>query len=166
MDDLSVYDFSSLFSDAHLPVSLTLKNVFVDEPNNNINSNQNEKRTLWNAEKSEIFVEKFDIFHVSEIEIKLDKILDQNLVKKADIDDIVLDIGNMFQSCANETFGVPKPTLKYEKYAKYENYKPWFKDTCIRARNLYHKTRKIYNRYKTEYYKNLLKLLVKVIKQL
>ena len=153
MDDLSVCDFSSLFSDAHSPVSLTLKNVFVDEPNNNINSNQNEKRTLWNAEKSEIFVENFDIFHVSEIEIKLDKILDQNLVTKADIDDIVLDIGNMFQSCANETFGVPKPTLKHEKYAKYESFKPWFNNTCIRARNLYHKTRKIYNRYKSEYYK-------------
>ena len=100
------------------------------------------KRTLWNAEKSEIFVENFDIFHVSEIEIKLHKILDQNLVTKADIDDIVLDIGNMFQSCANETFGVPKPTLKHEKYAKYESLKPWFNDICIRARNLYHKTRK------------------------
>ena len=164
LDDLSVCDFSSLFSDAHSPVSLTLKNVFVDEPNNNINSNQNEKRTVWNAEKSEVFVDNFDIFHVSEIEIKLDKILDKNLVTKTDIDDIVLDIGNMFQSCANETFGVPKPTLKHEKYAKYESFKPWFNNTCIRARNLYHKTRKIYNRYKSEYYKNLLKIVSKSYK--
>ena len=85
----------------------SLKNVFVDVPTNNITSNQKEKRTLRNAEKSEKFVKNFDIFRVSEIEIKLDKILDQNLTTKTDIDDIVLDIGNLFQSCTNETFGVP-----------------------------------------------------------
>ncbi|MEW8546328.1 MAG: reverse transcriptase family protein [Candidatus Thiodiazotropha sp.] len=164
LDDLCVCDFSSLFSDAHSPVSLTLKNVFVHETTNFLTPNKNEKRMLWNAEKSDKFVENFDIFRVSEIEVKLDKILDQNLTTKADIDDIVMDIGNLFETCTNETFGAPKSGIKHEKYAKYDNFKPWFNSTCIRARNLYHKTRKMYNRYKSEYYKNLLKVISKSYK--
>ena len=105
LDDLCVGNFSNLFSDAHSPISLTLKNVSVDEETNDIASNQNQKRTLWNSDKSEIFVENFDIFRVSEIETKLDKILDQNSTTKDDIDDIVSDIGNLFHLCTNETFG-------------------------------------------------------------
>ena len=46
-----------------------------------------------------MFVENFVIFRVIEIETKLDKIMDQNLTTKADITDIVTDIGNLFQSC-------------------------------------------------------------------
>ena len=95
---------------------------------------------------------------------KLDSIIDQNLTRKSDIDDIVTDIGNLFQSCTNETFGPPKPGVKQEKYAKYVNFKPWFNSACIRARNVYHKTRKMYNKYKSEYYKNLLKIVSKSYK--
>ena len=52
LDDLCVGNFSSLFSDAHSPISLTLKNVSVDVETNDIASNQNQKRTLWNSDKS------------------------------------------------------------------------------------------------------------------
>ena len=75
LDDVSVCDFSSLFSNAHSPVSLTLKNVFVDEPNNDKNSNQNEKRTLWNAEKSEIFVEILIFFAFQKLRLNSIKFL-------------------------------------------------------------------------------------------
>ena len=76
-----------------------------------------------------------------------------------------MDIGSIFQSCSNETFGAPKPEVKSEMFVKYANFKPWFSSTCIRARNLYHKTRKMYNRYKSEYYKNLLKIISKSYKK-
>ena len=104
-----------------------------------------------------MFVENFDIICVSEIETKLNKILDQHTTTKTDIDDIVMDVGSLFQLCSNETFGAQKPELKSEKFIKYANFKPWFNSTCIRARNVYHKTRKMYNMYKSEYYKTSFK---------
>ena len=155
-----------LYSDAHSPVSLTLENTCINVNTNNITPiNNNGKRIPWNADKSDMFVENFDIIRVSEIETKLNKILDQHTTTKTDIDDIVMDIGSLFQSCSNETFGAPKPEVKSEMFVKYANLKPWSNSTCIRARNLYHKTRKMCNRYKSEYYKNLLKIVRKSYKK-
>ena len=65
----------------------------------------NGKRIPWNADKSDMFVENVDIIRVSEIETKLNKILDQHTITKTDIADIVIDISSPFQSCSNETFG-------------------------------------------------------------
>ena len=44
---------------------------------------------------------------------------------------------------------------------KYSSFKLWFNRSCINARNIFHKTRKLYNKYKTDYYKNLLKTVSK-----
>jgi len=37
------------------------------------------------------------------------------------------------------------------------NDKPWFNQSCKNLRNIYHRTRRAYNKYKTVYFKNLLK---------
>ena len=116
IDDLCVCEFSSLYSDAHSPVSLTFKNAYINVNTNNITPiNNNGKRIPLNADKSDMFVENFDIIRVSEIETKLNKILDQHTTTKTDIDDIVMNIGSLFQSCSNETFGAPKPEVKKVK---------------------------------------------------
>ena len=89
--------------------------------------------------------------------MKLDKIVEDDNINKNDINDIVTGIGSLFKDCADKTFGQPKSKAKNKQHAKYSNFKPWFNIPCIRARNLYHKTRKMYNRYKSDYYKNMLK---------
>ena len=89
--------------------------------------------------------------------MKLDKIVEDDNINKNDINDIVTGIGSLFKDCADKTFGHPKSKAKNKQHAKYSNFKPWFNIPCIRARNLYHKTRKMYNRYKSDYYKNMLK---------
>ena len=100
------------------------------------------KQKLWSTDKKETFVENIDILRISEIEMKLDKIVENENINKCDINDIVTGIGSLFKSGADKTFGQPKSKAKTKDHAKYSNFKPWFNIPCIRARNLYHKTRK------------------------
>ena len=155
IENFCVHEFSSLFSDAHSPVSLIFRSNFEKPQPTEIKYNLRSGK-LWNSEKADVFVENFDIVHVLQVESKLNNILDQKDVKNADIDDIVGDIASLFQSCTKESFGLRKNITSNSKSS---NSKPWFNSACIRSRNLYNKTRKMYNRYKSEYYKNLLKIV-------
>ena len=63
------------------------------------------KPRLWDAEKSDSFIDNIDILKVSEIEIQLDKMLKaENGVSKQEIDELVLQIGSLFNSTARNTF--------------------------------------------------------------
>ena len=90
--------------------------------------------------------------------MQLDKIPNSSKVTKCEIDEIVLKIGSLFDSSCRETFGMQNAfTIN-----KQSGFKPWFNTQCTRARNIYHKARKAYNRYKTSYYKNIKKYEQKV----
>ena len=73
------------------------------------------------------------------------------------INETVVNIDSLFETCSKESFG--SKTVKKDN--KYSNLKPWFNRSCINARNIYHKTRKMYNQYKTDYHKNNLKIVSK-----
>ena len=59
----------------------------------------------------------------------------------------------MLNSCSKETFGEVTDTNSYH----YNKIKPWFNGECFRVKNLYHKCRRMYNKYKSNYYKKYLK---------
>ena len=124
-----------------------------------MNNETKRKPRLWDAEKSESFIDNIDILKVSEIEIQLDKMLNaENGTSKQEIDELVLQIGSLFNLTAWTTFGTKhiRTTLelKTEVLALSHGL-----TQCFQARNLYNKSRKMYNKYKTEYCKNILKLL-------
>ena len=70
-------------------------------------------------------------------------------------------IGKIFNDTCKETFGIKKP---YTRKPMAKSTKPWFNYECKSARNIYHKTRRLYNRFKTDYYKNMLKIVSKTYK--
>ena len=69
------------------------------------------------------------------------------------INEIVGNIDSLFETCSKESFG-SKTVKKDNKYSNINR-------SCINARNIYHKTRKMYNKYKTDYDKNNLKTVSK-----
>ncbi|MCG8049047.1 MAG: reverse transcriptase family protein [Candidatus Thiodiazotropha endolucinida] len=163
--DFKVHEFSPLFSDAHCPITLTIAINCAARPSIIPNRNIQIPR-LWNPNESDTFPNNIDIFKVSEIEVQLDKILHKDMVTKCDIDDIISDIGSVFESTAKTSFGLintqkGKRTRKNTK----SSFKPWFNTECFRIRNMYHKSRKMYNKYKTEYYKNVFKNVSKKYKR-
>ena len=67
----------------------------------------------------------------------------------------------MFKTCSKDTFGEKKTV-----FPKFKNkIKPWFNLDCRNARNLYHRCRRMYNKHKTNYYKNILRIVSKKYKR-
>lgn len=151
--DFNICEFSPLFSDVHCPVSLTIDIEHESEFNLPIHTKDEKIPKLWDPDKSDVFIDNIDILQVSDIEMQLDKILDKSTVTKGDIDEVVLKIGSLFDSSCKETFGFKHVNTEN----KSSRFKPWFNAQCTQARNVYHKTRRAYNKHKTSYYRNILK---------
>ena len=94
------------------------------------------------------------------IETKLNELLHIGNITKTNINETVESIGKLFNTCSKKAFGEVTHTCSNQ----YKKIKPWFNGTCFRARNLYHKCRKMYNKHKSSYYKNVLKLVSKKYK--
>ena len=100
---------------------------------------------LRNQDKAEEFINSIDLLRISEIELHIDSDIDGDRVTPDDINGIVNCIESVFlKQTSAITFG-----CKNDKVDEYTNFKPWFNRTCIQARNIYHDTRKMYNKYKT-----------------
>ena len=92
---------------------------------------------------------------ISSINAMLDRISANDHVTNEDINEVISTIEKLFTSSAQLTFG-PKYKHNNNK-ADNTKKKRWFNAECFEARNTYHKVRKLYNKYKTAHYKNLLK---------
>ena len=123
------------------------------------------KSKLWNSYKSESFINNIDILKVAQIEMHLDRIQNKSNVSKEEIDNMVSEIGALFESTAQETVGSIN-TKKTKSTGKKSHFKPWFNAEYFRARNMYHRSRRLYNKYKTDYYKNMLTIVSKNIRKL
>ena len=155
--EFHVGEFSPLFSDVHSPVTLTIGIEHVRDTTYPKHTEGEQMPKLWNPDKCESFIDNIDILKISEIQMQLDKIHNSSKVTKCEIDEIVLKIGSLFDSSCRETFGMQNVFTNNKQSGS----KPWFNTQCTRARNIYHKARKAYNRYKTSYYKNILKIVSK-----
>ncbi|XP_053380331.1 uncharacterized protein LOC128548841 [Mercenaria mercenaria] len=164
--DFNVHEFCNLYSDVHCPLEATLRTKFYNTKNIAPQQTQNiQIARLWDSKKSEQFAENLDIFKISEIEMKLDEIVDCNNMTQNNIDEIVSDIGKLFNDCSKQSFGVIQNRANtYRNNNRIENNFPWFDRSCHNARNIYHKTRKTYNKYKTQYFKDMLKSVSKQYK--
>ena len=101
-----------------------------------------------------MFQENLDILQVSNTEMKLGKLIEADGI--TDIQINVVGNINVFirKLCKKKSFG--SKTVKTDN--KYSSFKLWFNRSCINAKNVFHKTHKLYNKYKTDYYKNLLNI--------
>ena len=117
---------------------------------------------LWDTDKSEQFEQNFDPIIVREIDQKLNILQNKTIdvIKSFNIDSIVQDIGNLFQSTAEVTFG----HTKSHQTKSTSTGKPWFNRECCRARNLFHYARRLYHNQKSNYTKLFLKNVSKAYK--
>lgn len=160
--DFRILNFSNLYSDAHCPVSVSLhtQGWCNDDIREELNLNVNTTK-LWNPEKSTIFLENFDRLQISDIELRLSSLSNNESLCQADVDNIVTDIGKLFESCAAESFGQVRP----ERNIRVDNSgKPWFNRDCRQMRNQYHYARRVYSINKTEHNKQFLKQVSKSYK--
>ncbi|MCW4343991.1 MAG: reverse transcriptase family protein [Candidatus Thiodiazotropha endolucinida] len=155
--DFNVLEFSSLYSDAHCPISLGVRikseiscqnqtqSADLDQPN----------AILWNPEKSNDFLGNFNVTEMRRIDLNLTSFINSGSIQQYEMDDIVTKIGQLFEKCAEKSFGCKRKNKT--KHRTNMPRKPWFKGNCHIARNQYHNARRLYNLYKTEENKQTLK---------
>ena len=163
INNLITHEFCDLYSDAHCALSLTLSIdalININKKHNNTKNTPDSKVKAWDSRKADNFIENFDVIKAAEIETQMDNLLNNGNISKSNVNEIIDNIGNLFKSCSKETFG----EVKSNPSDTYDKVKPWFNSECFRTRNLYHKCRKMYNRYKTNYYKNIFKFVSKKYK--
>ena len=110
------------------------------------------KTIHWNSEKAVFFENNCDTSRIRDLVDLLDN-LSNKTINKQDIDDVASKIEDLFEHACLESVGTR--TIKQKNVNKLS--KPWFNIDCRNARNSYHKTRRLYNKHKTERYKTLLK---------
>ena len=163
LENFTIHGSSELYSDAHCPLSICLNVDLLEitHPNhaNKIDA-QEPKVIKWDATKREYCIENFDVMEAAAIETKLNELLNKSDITKSNINETVVSIGKLFNTCLKEIFGEVANTNSYH----YNKIKPWFNGECFRVRNLYHKCRRMYNKYKSNYYKNILKIVSKIYK--
>lgn len=103
---------------------------------------------LWNPEKSIIFQEKCNRLQISDIGSRLASLSNNEPWSQADVDNIVIAIDKLFESCAAELFGL----VRSENNIRVNNStKPWFNRNCRQMPNQYHYARWVYRINKTEH---------------
>ena len=150
-------EFSPLFSDAHCAVMISLG---AEYQSSNCKSNESlvERDPVikyWDQEKSNIFVNNIDLEELSRINRALDSCSEKQNIGKADIDYVVYNIEHLFKNACKSSFGFKRNSAQVSHTSR--ETKPWFTHECRNARNMYHKIRRLYNKYKTEHYKKSLK---------
>ena len=151
MNNLITHEFCDLYSDVHCALSLTLSIDASININKKLNNTPDSKVKAWDSRKSDNFIVNFDVIKAAEIETQIDNLLHNGNISKSNVNEMIDSTGNLFKSCSKETFG----EVKNNSSDTYDKVKPWFNTECFRTRNLYHTCRKIYNRHKTNYCKNI-----------
>ena len=159
---LHVLDHSRLYSDAHCPVSLSLRAR--KRTNTIIGDSQTiqDNIRLWNAEKSKLFQDNFYSQDLTEIDSRIVSMANRGALQQHELDAVVNQIGVIFEKCAEKSFGRIKPTSKTKIPDPLK--KPWFDKSCHRARNEYHRARQRYNLNKNNENKTNLKHVSKFYK--
>ena len=118
---------------------------------------------LWDDEKRDLFIQNINFEEIHKIDSVLSSLLLKSEIDDVEINTIVGQIENLFVSNAKTTFGVKQKTKNMKKSQKTAQ-RPRFNTECYKARQSYHRIRKLYNKYKTNFYKNLLKQVSKEYK--
>ena len=152
-----VLKFDSLYSDAHCPLSVNIKTMHA---NTSKTTHQPPIGTipevkLWDSNKSDLFTENINYDEISKINSFLDVLGTEQNVHIHNINETVRRIENLFISNSKASFGQKR--IKPNSHRQNTTNKQWFNKECRDARNTYHNVRRLYNKYKTNHYKHLLK---------
>ncbi|CAG2205782.1 unnamed protein product [Mytilus edulis] len=109
INEMLVHDFSSLYSDVHSPLSLTMlfKQTCAIDKNINVETcaDQNVKKiNKWDTEKENEFVESIDRNKLSELESELN-MLETSILAKENIDKVVEQVNAIILESAEKVLG-------------------------------------------------------------
>ena len=134
--DFEIKEFSSLLSDVHSPLMVTMKSALQSEPSvahSSREDNKCVKINKWDGILENEFVKNIESKEIDDILSEVNGI-DPNNVTKTEIDNIVDKLGNIYINSAKKTFGTKEFSSKIRRKniesVKKNVYKPWFNEGC------------------------------------
>ena len=139
--ELCVDDFCCMYSDVHCPVSTTFS----------FNSNTSlacdmpipQSTNKWENDKCNTFVENIDLEKVMYISNQLDVIVQSNSISSDNINLVVQEIGQLFQTSASASFS-SRTYIRQKKDDVPNKHKMWFNNDCKTARSNFHRANFLY----------------------
>ena len=163
ISSFEVLEFDALYSDAHCPLAIQIDILNVTrEPKLEKRQSNSPEIKLWDDSKKDNYVSNLDYGEILKIDSSLNMMASGYNLNSNSIDLVVNQIENLFKTTALTSFGLKKQTK--QDVTQNLQRKKWFNAECRAARSTYHKTRKLYNKYKTTHYKLLLKTVSKEYK--
>ncbi|CAG2219895.1 unnamed protein product [Mytilus edulis] len=147
--DFKVHDFSSLYSDVHSPIEISLKQTDQEvstKCSDDARTNE-QKINNWTNEKSYKFLECLNLTEIENINSEID---DTTVVTQETVDMIISKIGKVLINSAGNTFGFKVSAGKKSEHRKN---KPWFDHDCKAARSEFRKMKR--NKNKSPFHRAL-----------
>ncbi|CAG2214744.1 unnamed protein product [Mytilus edulis] len=147
--DFKVLDFSSLYSDVHSPIEISLKQTDQEvstKCSDDTRTNE-QKINNWTNEKSYKFLECLNLTEIENINSEIDG---TTVVTQETVDMIISKIGKVLINSAGNTFGFKVSAGKKSKHRKN---KPWFDHDCKAARSEFRKMKR--NKNKSPFHRGL-----------
>ena len=159
---LNVLDFSPLLSDVHSPIEV-LFNFHAPDDVSTALSNNHVNPTLWDDEKSELFVQNINNADVNDILRTVSVLETLDNVSCDEIDTVVDKICTVFENSCKRSFC---NTHNINTHYKTTTRNPkWFNTECKNARKSFHKAKYCYKLRKSEQNKLNLKQTGKLYKK-
>ncbi|CAG2190212.1 unnamed protein product [Mytilus edulis] len=147
--DFKVLDFSSLYSDVHSPIEISLKQTDQEvstKCSDDTRTNE-QKINNWTNEKSYKFLECLNLTEIENINSEIDG---TTVVTQETVDMIISKIGKVLINSAGNTFGFKVSAGKKSEHRKN---KPWFDHDCKAARSEFRKMKR--NKNKSPFHRAL-----------
>ena len=111
ISNLVINEFSSLFSDQHCGIAITLGATYQSSGSADLNQScsTEPKIKLWDKENAHFFINNIDQSEVLRIKQLVDECSENENVTKNDIDMITDGIEKISNDTCKETFGIKKP---------------------------------------------------------
>lgn len=161
VNDFCVEEFCQILSDVHCPVFLEMKFDKSGSETCNLNCNK-EKIKLWDNDKRDLFVSKFDHNTLDTINERIIQVKSSDDINQTDINNIVDSITNSIITTAEKSFGRTHVSSQNENTS---NPPSWFGHRCSKARKQFHTARFRYKLRKNSENKKYLKTASKNYKR-
>lgn len=139
-----ICDFLPLYSDCHCMIKFSLQ-ATINDDHPTVQVGMRESVFIkWKTENKSEYVNHVHDDSNGNIESVMNKLneISANNITQIEMNNIVLDINQIFTNAAEETFG---KTGTRKKYYKHKDSKPWFNRKCSISRKKFHKARKRYS---------------------
>ncbi|CAG2213216.1 unnamed protein product [Mytilus edulis] len=147
--DFKVHDFSSLYSDVHSPIEISLKQTDQEVSTKYSDDTRTNEQKIknWTNEKSHKFLECLNLTEIENINSEIDG---TTVVTQETVDTIIGKIGKVLINSARNTFGFKVSAGKKSEHRKN---KPWFDHDCKDARSEFRKMKR--NKNKSPFHRAL-----------